>query len=412
MRPLRDVSRICNSLRMTLTDLLSNKLARQHFLDHHRLRAPPLSTTPQSVLGHLNFVQVDSINTMARAHDLILWSRQQSYRPTDLRKMVDINRSAFEGWTHDASILPIKAFPHWQHKFTRDGALLQKRWKLWHRGDFLAQTQTVLDQIASQGPVGSGDVGTQEKRGGGGWWDWHPSKTALEYLWRTGRIAVTRREGFRKIYDLVENVIPNAYLHQHPSPDDSTDWACRSALQAMGFATEKEIAEFCDFVTILDVTRWLALRQAEGEIRWIHVEAADGTSRLRAIFTQDWERLQTPLAFAPRVRILSPFDPALRNRQRAQELFGFSYRIEVFVPAAKRVYGYYVFPMLEGDKLIGRIEVKTNRPNRTLDILGIWPEATTGLTPARKARIQAELTRLCGLAGCEGVSGLEVLARA
>jgi uncharacterized protein YcaQ len=81
MRPLRDVSRICNSLRMTLTDLLSNKLARQHFLDRHRLRTPPLSTTPQSVLGHLNFVQVDSINTMARAHDLILWSRQQSYQP-------------------------------------------------------------------------------------------------------------------------------------------------------------------------------------------------------------------------------------------------------------------------------------------------------------------------------------------
>ena len=81
-------------------------------------------------------------------------------------------------------------------------------------------------------------------------------------------------------------------------------------------------------------------------------------------------------------------------------------------PVAKRVYGYYVFPMLEGDKLIGRIEVKTNRTNRTLDISGIWPEATTSLTPARKARIQAKLTRLCGLAGCEGVSGLEVLARA
>ena len=195
MRPLRDVSRICNSLRMTLTDLLSNNLARQQF-----------------------------------------------YHPTDLRKVVDINRSAFQGLTHDASILPIKAFPFWQHKFTRDGALLQKCWKLWHRGDFLAQTQTALDQIASQGPVGSGDVGTQRKRGDGGRCNWHPSKTALKYLWLTGRIAVTRREGFRKIYDLVENVIPNVYLHQHPSPDDSTDWACRSALQAMGFSTEKEIA--------------------------------------------------------------------------------------------------------------------------------------------------------------------------
>jgi uncharacterized protein YcaQ len=197
-------------MNMTSTDLLSNKLARQHFLDRNRLRIAPLSTSLQIVLGQLNFVQVDSINTMARAHDLILWSRQQSYRPTDLRKMVDMDRSAFEAWTHDASILPIVAFPHWRHKFILDTALLQKRWKSWHRGNFLKQTQKVLDQISSQGPVGSGDVGAQEKRSTGGWWDWHPSKTALEYLWRTGRIAVTRRESFRKIYDLTENVIPSS----------------------------------------------------------------------------------------------------------------------------------------------------------------------------------------------------------
>ena len=128
---------------MTSTDLLSNKLAQQHFLDRNRLRIPPLSTSLQIVLGQLNFVQVDSINTVARAHDLILWSQQQSYRPTDLRKMVDMDRSAFEAWTHDASILPIVAFPHWWHKFIRDAALLQKRWKSWRRGDFLTQTQTV-----------------------------------------------------------------------------------------------------------------------------------------------------------------------------------------------------------------------------------------------------------------------------
>ena len=124
---------------MTVTDLLSNELAQQHFLDRYCLSVPPLSNTPPSALGHLNFVQVDSINTMVRAHDLILWSRQQSYRPTDLRKLVDIDRSAFEGWIHDASILPLEAFPHWRHKFTHDRALLQKRWKSCHRGDFLKQ---------------------------------------------------------------------------------------------------------------------------------------------------------------------------------------------------------------------------------------------------------------------------------
>ena len=180
----------------------------------------------------------------------------------------------------------------------------------------------------------------------------------------------------------------------------------------MGFATAKEIADFYDFVTITDVMRWLDPKQADGEIRWIHVEAADGTSRTRVIFEQDWETLQTPLPYSQRLRILSPFGPALCNRQRTQELFGFSYRIEIFVPAAKRVYGYYVFPMLEGDPFISRIEVKANKLERTVGILGIWPEDTTRLSPARKARIQVELTRLCGMAGCEGLSGLEVLANA
>ena len=113
---------------MTSSDTLPNAQVRQHFLDRHQLRKPPLGTQLDQTLRDLKFVQVDSINTLARAHDLILWSRQQSYRPPALRKMVDRSREAFEAWTHDASILPIAAFPHWRHNFARDAALVQKRW--------------------------------------------------------------------------------------------------------------------------------------------------------------------------------------------------------------------------------------------------------------------------------------------
>ena len=235
---------------MTSSDILPNAQVRQHFLDRHQLRKPPLGTRLDQTLRALNFVQVDSINTLARAHDLILWSRQQSYRPPALRKMVDHSRTAFEAWTHDASILPIAAFPHWRHKFIRDAEQVQKRWKAWHRGDFLAQTETVLEQIARHGPLGSGEVGANEQRGTGGWWDWHPSKTALEYLWRTGRITVSRREGFRKLYDLTENVIPQDIRNAHTSLDESRDWACQGALRALGFATAKEVSEFYDFMTL------------------------------------------------------------------------------------------------------------------------------------------------------------------
>jgi len=118
---------------MTSPDILPNAQVRQHFLDRHQLRKPPLGTRLDQTLTRLKFVQVDSINTLARAHDLILWSRQRSYRPPALRKMVDHSRQAFEAWTHDASILPMAAFPHWRHKFIRDEKQVQKRWKAWHR---------------------------------------------------------------------------------------------------------------------------------------------------------------------------------------------------------------------------------------------------------------------------------------
>lgn len=394
---------------MTSSDILPNAQVREHFLDRHQLRTPPLGTQLHQTLRDLKFVQVDSINTLARAHDLILWSRQQSYRPPALRKMVDRRREAFEAWTHDASILPIAAFPHWQHKFARDSARLQQRWKAWHRGDFLKQTETVLDQIARQGPLGSGDVGAQERRGTGGWWDWHPSKTALEYLWRTGRIAVSRREGFRKIYDLTENVIPQDIRSDRPSFHDSVDWACQGALRTLGFATAKEVSGFYEFVTPTEARAWVAHGLKSGALREIKTQAANGQLRDRVVFTQDWPHLQKPLALSNRLRILSPFDPALRNRARAEEIFGFSFRIEIFVPAARRKYGYYVFPILEGSTLVARLEIKANKNKNVIEIIRLWPESNVKFSPARTERLVAELKRVCRLADCNDVTGLEIL---
>ena len=394
---------------MIHSDILPNAQVRQHFLDRHQLRKPPLGGRLDQTLTALNFVQVDSINTLARAHDLILWSRQQSYRPPALRKMVDHSRTAFEAWTHDASILPMAAFSHWRHKFIRYAERVQKRWKAWHRGDFLAQTETVLEQIARHGPLVSGEVGKNERRGTGGWWDLHPSKNALEYLWRTGRITVSRREGFRKLYDLTENVIPQDIRSAQPSLDDSKDWACQGALRALGFATAKEVSDFYDFVTVPEARAWIARGIHSGLLREIKTEAANGQLRDRVVFTQDWPKLQEPLTTSNRLRILSPFDPALRNRARAEEIFGFSYRIEVFVPAAQRQYGYYVFPILEGSALIARIEIKANRKKNAIEIIGLWPESTVKFTPARLERLIAELKRICPLAECRDISGLEIL---
>lgn len=391
-----------------MAPVIGNLQARRLFLHRHALAEPP--TGPASgqalhdLIERIGFVQVDSINTVARAHDMILWSRRQSFRPPALKRLLERDRSLWEHWTHDASILPVRLHGVWQHRFQRDAVRLEANWKRWFREGYEAQFDSILNRIAKDGPVGTADVGEGEVRGRGGWWDWHPSKTALEWLWRTGRLAITRRDGFAKIYDLTERVIPEA--HRAPVPEETVaDWACRSALGHLGFATSGEIAAYWNAVGPEVAKAWCRDALARGEIIEAEVEGAVGQRRKVFIFRDILDA--APPETTPRLRILSPFDPALRDRARAEFLFGFFYRIEVFVPEPKRVWGYYVFPVLEGERLVGRIDVKAFREAGALRVKAFWPEAGVRLTKARRAKLEAELDRLAAFAGCERVEFLD-----
>ncbi len=385
---------------------IGNRTARRLFLDRHGLIAPPHGAAKGAglaeVIGTLGFVQVDSINTVARAHDMILYARRQSYRPGGWAPLVARHRTHFEHWTHDAAVIPAAYFPHWKLRFARDRARLRERWAKWREPAYEAKFDAVLDRIANHGPCCSADVGEDEERSNGGWWEWHPSKTALEYLWRTGALSVARREGFRKVYDLTERVFPDQ--HRAPQPDvaETVDWACRAALDRLGFATSGELAAFWDLVAPAEAKAWCADALARGELAEVEVVMADG--RLRRHFA--WPGTLGAEAPEPsqRVRILSPFDPLLRDRKRAERLFGFHYRIEVFVPEPKRRYGYYVFPVLEGDRMIGRIDMKADRSAGVLNVRAFWPEAGARMGAGRRARLEAELERVARMAGCENVA--------
>src|SRR3989338_4809401 len=231
---------------VAMPDLLPNPAARRLFLHRHALAEAPTGPATGADLARLidriGFVQVDSINTVERAHHMILWSRRQSYRPAALKPLLERDRSLWEHWTHDASILPVHLHPLWQHRFARDAERLHKNWKSWFRDGYEAQFDTILRRIEADGPVTSTDVGQGETRGKGGWWDWHPSKTALEWLWRTGQLAISRRDGFQKVYDLTDRVIPTAHRLPAPDPETLIDWACSSALDNLGFADASELA--------------------------------------------------------------------------------------------------------------------------------------------------------------------------
>lgn len=397
-----------------MTLLIPNRQARRLFLHLQGLCAPPNRklTRPDllSLIERLGFVQIDSINTVERAHHMILFARNQTYAKGDLARLLERDRTLFENWTHDASIIPTAFYPYWSQRFARDADRLRARWREWRREGFEHMLDDILDHVRREGPAMSRHLRRPHDKSAEGWWDWHPSKTALEYLWRTGALAVCRREGFQKVYDLTERVIPAAQ-RAAPSGDaqdigdsqDYVDWFCTGALDRLGIATAGELAAFWDAVTPGEAKAWCRDRLGDDLIE-VEIEPADGSKPRLAFARPD---ILARAAEAPeppgRTRVLSPFDPLIRDRARTRRLFGFDYRIEVFVPAAKRTYGYYVFPLLEGDRLIGRIDMKCWRNDGRLCVIGLWLEPGIKLTAARRRALDAELDRLRRFAGAEQV---------
>lgn len=388
--------------------VLSTHSARATFLDRHALSEAPAGPAKGAelleLITRLGFVQLDSINTVARAHDLILFARRPRYRPADLQRLYRQGDTLFEHWTHDASVIPMAFYPWWRMRMQRDAAELIGRWRNWRRDGFETQFKDVLTHIRDHGACTASDVGTDEKKGSGGWWDWHPSKTALEYLWRSGALTVVGREGFRKRYDLTERVIENARRNDVPSEAETIHWCMNAALDRLGFATPGELAAFWANVTNAEAKDWCKAALETGALVEVDIEAVDGKLRT-SLARPDLIDAPIPEVQATgRMRVLSPFDPALRDRKRAKRLFGFDYTIEIFVPEAKRQYGYYVFPILQRDRIVGRVDMKAYRDRDTLVVRAVWPEPKLRWGKGRIAAFEAELDRLQRLAGVSRIS--------
>ncbi len=384
---------------------IDNRTSRRLFLERQGLSAPPTPKLGREGLANLidkmGFVQVDSVSTVERAHHMILFSRNQTYRQEDLKHLLEKERMLFENWTHDASVIPVRYYPYWRHRFDRERKALRERWQKWRKEGYEGRFAKILERIADHGPIMSRDMASdhqadeQPDKGeqpNQGWWNWHPSKTALEFLWRTGDLAVCRRQSFQKVYDLSERVIPACHYEPEVSHEMFVDWACSSALDRLGFATSGEIAAFWDLITPAEAKAWCI---AENGRTIIEADIGTETGKPRRVFIRpDIVDKCADIPEPPgRVRLLSPFDPLLRDRNRAERLFGFHYRIEIFVPAAKRRYGYYVFPLLESDRLIGRVDMICRRQTGDLSVTGLWLEPGVRASKGRMRAIDAELDR-------------------
>ena len=377
--------------------------ARRLLLDLAGLADPPRRRQSaddlMALIERLGFVQVDSVNVVERAHHMILFARNQTYRPARLRRLVEDEARLFEHWTHDAALVPIAFYPYWRVRCARGEAVLRRRFRGWHGPGFEADIERVLGLIEANGSIMARDLVDRESRKPGGWWEWHDGKIALEFLWRSGRLAIARREGFQKVYDLAERVIPEAARAVEVDHDAYLDWACATALERLGFGTAGEIAGFWGKLTANEAKAWCAANLG-GRVMSVVVEGVNG-GRPRQLFARAdiAERIAAAPRAPKRMRVINPFDPILRDRKRLERQFGFDYRIEIFVPAPKRQYGYYVFPLLEGERFVGRIDMKADRATDTLAVAALWMEPKFRLTAARRRRLEAELDRVRRFAG-------------
>ncbi len=367
--------------------------------------ATPSSGPPDivKIITDLGFVQIDTIQNVSRAHHHILWSRNQNYREHMLDDHLRNKETIFEHFTHDASIIPMEFYPMWTRQFGRLQKWLDgiKRYQSIRKQ---ADLNLIRKRVKDEGPLSthafdSTIVGKKKM------WSRPPHKVALDYLWYAGELATSHRENFRKYYDLSHRVIPERYREQQISNKDQIDWLCTAALDRMSFGTFQDIKNFWDATNKTEVEDWYNRnKESLVPIKW---QTHDGRWMDAVAPTDIEHRLSNlPRRASSHLKIVNPFDPAVRDRTRLKNLFGFDYKIEIFVPAAKRQWGYYVYPILEGKRFIGRIELKADRKEGKLNVINFWPEPGVKWSATRYDKLNAELIRFARFAKLDSTAGI------
>jgi uncharacterized protein YcaQ len=338
-------------------------------------------------------VQLDSVNVIVRSQELPLWARLGAHR-RDLLGGMAADNELFEYWAHMASLVPIEMHPlfRWRMQHAKEGR------GTWHGLAILAREEPgfvddVYELVRERGPVAAGELTTGDTRSEP-WLGWSATKLALEYLFWCGRISARRRAGFERVYDVTERMIPAAVLAQPtPSEGDAKRSLLEHAGRHVGIGTARDLADYYR-LNIPQARPVLAELVEEGTLLKVRVEGW----REPAYVHRD-ARIPRRIDAAT---LLSPFDSVVWERSRNERLFDFRYRIEIYTPAPKRIYGYYVLPFLLGDRLVARVDLKADRKASALLAHGAFTEA--GVDPGAVAGpLARELRALAAWLGLERV---------
>lgn len=346
---------------LSLVEARRLALAAQGFSGKPRRESGTWSTI-EKTLDRLHLLQIDSVNVLVRSHYLPLFSRIGSYEidGLDKRTLKPRKRHCFECWAHEASLVPMALHPlmRWRMERARQGNGIYSSMDSFGREES-AYLRETLSHIETHGPVRASEIPGGGKAQGG-WWGWSKGKMALETLFDQGLVTARERQGFERVYDLTERVIPKEVLGLPTPPEqDAFRQLLVMAAQALGVGTEFDLR---DYFRLPVAETKLALAQA----------VEDGS--LAEVKVESWSKPAYMAAGAviPRkaggCALLSPFDPLVWYRERAERLFDFHYRIELYTPDHKRRYGYYVLPFLMGDRLPARLCLKSDRAEGVLRV--------------------------------------------
>ena len=374
-------------------------LAAQGFTD--RPHATPSMRTFDRTLARTGVLQVDSVNVLQRAHYMPLYSRMGPYDVDLLRRAAERRpRRVVEYWAHVQALMPVELWPHMRHRMEKYRA---ERGKWGFTADPALEPR-VLAAVRDRGPVTARDLeeefstGPRTKEHWG--WNWSDSRKVLDYLFLVGDVAIAGRTSqFEVLYDVPERVLPAAVLDAPtPTPQDAVTELVRRAARSHGVASAACLADYYR----------LRLQPADGKpSAKVAVDRLVEEGELVPVRVQGWKRqayLHRDARLPRRVgarALLSPFDPVVWERSRAEALFDFFYRIEIYVPADKRLHGYYVLPFLLGDRLVARVDLKADRAGRVLLVPGAFAEA--GAPPETADELAGELRRLAGWLGLDDV---------
>lgn len=369
-------------------------LAAQGFTD--RSVTDPGRQAIRRTLDRVGIVQIDSVNVLSRSHYLPFFARLGPYQREVLDRAVNRRpRLVFEYWAHEASLVPIQLQPalRWRMQRAADDSWGRMRRLAKERPDLIPW---VLDEVKRLGPVTAGEIEDDAPRRKDHWgWNWSDVKTVLEYLFWAGEVtSAGRNGGFARQYDLPSRVLPPEIVDAPtPSHDDAMRTLVAAAARAHGIGTERCLRDYFR-LPAADAKKAIADLVDDGVLLPVTVK---GWSRATYLHRD----AGVPRRVSARA-LLSPFDSLVWERSRVEELFGFRYRIEIYVPKPKRVHGYYVLPFLLGDHLVARVDLKADRQGGALRVQAAWREPDA--PPETAVELAAELSSMAEWMGLSDIT--------